>query len=309
LKRRYSLTRWQFTAVVVAAGSTLFSSSGAAPLPSSWFDACILRPERYPGGNYAVKAVDGVTYEDVFFPALNDDNVLHGWYFQKQGARKTVLLSHGIGGNVSSRIDLVHMYLQAGVSVFIYDYQGYGRSTGKASLKNVVNDGKAAYNYLTQQRGISPSNLVLAGESLGTGVTCSLIKQVKAAAMILQSPFSSLAKRVEEVVPFLNRRDWLSPANGLANDEALRSPHPPLLIVHGELDTTVPVSHAWTLYDEAVGPKELLVIDGAGHTGDPALMTSPAYLAAVKQLLHDIDTSASNDSSPKQAAVGATTLQ
>ncbi|HEY9792034.1 MAG TPA: alpha/beta hydrolase [Candidatus Obscuribacterales bacterium] len=308
MKSRYLPTRWQVAAVVVAASSTLFTSSGATPLPSSWFDACILRPERYPCGNYAVKAVDGVSYEDVFFPALNG-NVLHGWYFQKQGAHKTVLLSHGIGGNVSSRIDLIHMYLQAGTSVFIYDYQGYGRSAGHASLKNVVNDGKAAYNYLTQERGVQPSNLVLAGESLGTGVTCSLIKQVKAAAMILQSPFSSLAKRCAEVVPFLNRRDWLSPANGLSNDEALRSPHPPLLIVHGENDTTVPVSHAWTLYEEAVGPKELLVIDGAGHTGDPALMASPAYLAAVKQFLKDIDTTASSDRQQKQAAIGATTLQ
>jgi uncharacterized protein len=285
---RHLLTVRHMTAVVITAGSTLFTGASAAPLPSSWFDICILRPVRYPLGNYTVKQVNGIAYEDVFFPALNG-NLLHGWFFEKPGATKTVLISHGIGGNVSSRIDLVQMYLKANASVFIYDYQGYGRSTGSASLKNVVDDGMAAYHYLTTMRGVSPDHLILAGESLGTGVTCGLIKTVKAAAIILQSPFTSLTKRCAEVVPFLNRRDWLQPTCSLANDEAVRNPHPPLLIVHGQEDSTVPVSHAVALYNEASGHKELLVIGGAGHTGDPALMYSPKYLAAVKQFFTEMD--------------------
>jgi fermentation-respiration switch protein FrsA (DUF1100 family) len=288
LKIRHLAASWRVGAIVVVAGSTLLTGASANPLPSSWFDACILRPTRYPVGGYRVKQVDGIEYEDVFFTALNGTS-LHGWYFAKPGARKTILLSHGIGGNVSSRIDLVQMYLEANTSVFIYDYQGYGRSGGHASLKYVVDDGQAAYDYLTEARGIHPDQIILAGESLGTGVTCGLIKRVTAAAMILQSPFSSLAKRCAEVVPFLNRRDWLQPTTGLANDEAVKHPHPPLLIVHGERDATVPVSHALALFSEAVGPKELLVIDGAGHTGDPKLMYSPRYLNAVRQFVSQID--------------------
>lgn len=290
MRARGFVTTWRMGALAITASSTLFSAGLAAPLPSSWFDACILRPVRYPQGNYAVKEVDGVTYEDVFFPSLNG-NILHGWYFKKPGALKTVLLSHGIGGNVSSRVDLIHIFLQADTNVFIYDYQGYGRSGGSASLQNVVADGQAAYDYLTESRKIEPDEIILAGESLGTGVTCSLSQKVKAAAMILQSPFSSLAKRCVEVVPFLKAgRDWLQPTSNLANDQVLSRPHPPVLIVHGELDTTVPLSHALTLYNEAVGPKELCVIDGAGHTGDPALMFSPQYLKTVKQFLHQVDT-------------------
>jgi hypothetical protein len=265
----------------------MLTSAAANPLPSSWFDACILRPQRYPLGQYSVKEVNGINYEDCFFPSANG-NVLHGWFFKCSGATKTVLLSHGIGGNVSSRIDLIQLYLQANTSVFIYDYEGYGRSGGKASLKNVLNDGLAAYEYLTQERRIAAKDIILAGESLGTGVTCGLSKRVQAAAMILQSPFTSLAKRCAEVVPFLNRRDWLQPASILSNDEVLRHPHPPVLIVHGDRDTTVPVSHAIALYNEAVGPKSLLVIDGAGHTGDPALMYAPGYLNAVRQFLTDV---------------------
>lgn len=283
------VTRFQLGAIVVTAGTTVYTSVVAAPLPSSWYDACILRPVRYPFGHYTVKQVDGIAYENVFFQSLNG-KLLHGWYFQKPGATKTVLLSHGIGGNVSSRVDLIHLFLEADTSVFIYDYQGYGRSSGTASLRNINDDGMAAYEWLRQEKGIDPKNIVLAGESLGTGVTCNLARKVQAAAMILQSPFVSLAKRCAEVVPFLlSHRDWLQPARGLSNEDALEHPHPPVLIVHGDEDKTIPVSHAIDLYNKAVGLKELLVIEGAGHTGDPALMNSPDYLSAVKDFLHQID--------------------
>lgn len=260
-------------------------NAAEAAIPSSFFDACILRPLKCPSGNYRIREVDGIRYSDVFFSTV-DGKTLHGWHFESPGATKTVLVSHGIGGNISSRVDLIHIYLKAGVSVFIYDYQGYGRSDGSASLKNVVTDGHAAYDYLVNHLHLEPNQIILAGESLGTGVTCRLSRIVRCAGLILQSPFSSLTKRCAEVIPILGVHPiWLKPTNGLDNDEALRSPHPPLLIVHGDRDHTVPVSHAFSLYQESVGPKELLVINGAGHTGDPALMYSEQYLAAVKAFI------------------------
>lgn len=287
LKKKVSIT-WHIAAMVFTAG-TMVPNASAAGVPSSWLDACILRPLRYPLGKYKVKEVAGVRYEDVFFLS-NNGTRLHGWHFNKPGATKTVLLSHGIGGNVSSRVDLVEIYLKAGVSVFIYDYQGYGRSAGKASLQTVVDDGEAAYHYLVDDLGVSAEDLILAGESLGTGVTCGLSKRVQSAALILQSPFSSLSKRCAEVVPLLRSRPhWLESINGLSNELVLKQAHPPLLIVHGERDSTVPVSHARSLYDDAIGQKNLLVIDGAGHTGDPALMTSPLYLRAVVDFISRVD--------------------
>lgn len=289
---------------VLSAGSgvVLSTPSEAHPLPSSFYDVCILRPVRMPSGTYRVKDVDGIKYGDAFFPAQNG-KMLHGWLFEQPNAKKTVLLSHGIGGNISSRVDLIHLFLQAGVSVFIYDYQGYGRSEGTASLRHVIDDGQAAYNYLTESRGIDPSNIVLAGESLGTGVTCGLSKRVQSAGLILQSPFSSLSQRCAEVIPFLRSHPtWLQPTDGLENDSILRASHPPLLIVHGDEDRTVPVSHAFTLYNDAVGPKNLLVVHGAGHTGDPALMASPKYLMAVESFLQNLEANPTLAVRPKAVA-------
>lgn len=285
--------RMKITAVsLLSMSSTLVPTqdAGASALPAL-FDNVILRPIKSQR-KYTVTQVYGVKPQDVFFPTVNG-RMLHGWYFELPNAKCTTLLSHGIGGNISSRVDLVELLLKAGTSVFIYDYQGYGRSSGNASLKNVVEDGNSAYNYLTDELGISPSNIVLAGESLGTGVTCALSRRVKSAALILQSPFSSLAKRVGEVVPiFKNKPNWLEPTTGLENDQVLSRPHPPVLIVHGDKDNTVPVSHAHDLYQSAIGEKQLLVINGAGHTGDPMLMHSSQYLDAVKSFLNTLTPSA-----------------
>jgi alpha-beta hydrolase superfamily lysophospholipase len=278
----------KITAVSLLSVSSFFLPAKqveSASIPSSIFDNFVLRPIKY-AKKYTVKQVAGVKAQDVFFPSSNG-RMLHGWYFHTPNAERTILLSHGIGGNVSSRVDLIELYVKAGTSVFIYDYQGYGRSGGNASLKNIVEDGNAAYNYLTQELAVSSDTIILAGESLGTGVTCALSKRVKSAALILQSPFSSLAKRVGEVVPFFrNKPEWLEPTSGLENDEVLAHPHPPVLIVHGDKDTTVPVWHAEDLYKSAIGEKQLLVIRGAGHTGDPALMQSVQYLDAVKHFVH-----------------------
>src|SRR5579883_1905085 len=169
MKRYQKYFTWKVAVLMVIASSGLLLEETANALPSSWFDACILRPTKYPAGNYSIKEVDGISYDDIFFDSPNGEK-LHGWYFQKPGAGKTVLLSHGIGGNLSSRVDLIHLFLEANTSVFIYDYEGYGRSSGKASLKNVINDGEAAYEYLTNGLRIPSSRIVLVGESLGTGV-------------------------------------------------------------------------------------------------------------------------------------------
>jgi len=279
----------KITAVsLLSIGSTLMPASTANALPGSLFDNVILRPTK-SAKKYHVSQVEGVKAEDVFFPAQNG-RMLHGWFFRTPQAERTVLLSHGIGGNISSRIDLVELYLKAGTSVFIYDYQGYGRSGGNASLRNIVEDGYSAYKHLTDAMGVEENQVILAGESLGTGVSCALSRRVKSAALILQSPFSSLARRVGEVVPFFkNKPTWIEPTSGLENDEVLSAQHPPVLIVHGDRDMTVPVSHAHNLYQSAIGEKQLLVITGAGHTGDPLLMHSVEYLEAVRSFLHALE--------------------
>jgi fermentation-respiration switch protein FrsA (DUF1100 family) len=249
------------------------------------YDRVLLHPLGYPIGRYHLKHVEGVELEDVYFPSGNGQ-LLHGWFFHQVGARRTALVSHGIGGNITSRIDLIELILKSGANVFIYDYQGYGRSKGSASLRHIADDGKAAYAYLVGTKSVHPDDVILYGESLGTGVSCRILDEHPACAVVLQSPFVSLARRCAEILPLLQAHPiLLEAAAGFDTLSTLSRLHPPLLIVHGLEDRTIPVAHAEELFKHASEPKSLLTIPGAAHTGDRRLMFSEMYLDAVRSFV------------------------
>src|SRR5262249_2629317 len=138
------------------------------------YDHVLFQPMVYPQGNYKLEWVAGVKRQEVYFPTTGDKH-LHGWYFQHKSPVKTVLVNHGNGGNLTHRLYVAQHLLKAGCSVFLYDYQGYGRSEGSPSLGGVCADAIAAYKYLTNGLTIPPEDIVLYGESLGTGVTCEVL--------------------------------------------------------------------------------------------------------------------------------------
>lgn len=254
------------------------------------YDLVILHPEAYSTVVYQKNVVCGVTGRDLYFDSLDLRHKLHARYFLLPGAKKTVIISHGIGGNVITRNDLTLIILGSGASVFIYDYQGYGRSGGRASLNTVCDDGIAAYRYVTRELHIKPSNLVACGESMGTGVSCYMAEHASVSGLILQSPFTCLASRCAEIVPLLKGYpNWLYPTSGLDNDTWIRSIKAPVLIVHGENDSMIPVRHARAVFDAALSRKEIVVVPAAGHTNDPALMQSPLYAHAVRNFLGSIN--------------------
>lgn len=250
------------------------------------YDACLLRPEQYPFGGYDDNTVDGITGTDEFFNSTDGRHKLHGWFFRLPGAKRTVLISHGLGGNITTRTDVVALILESGASAFIYDYQGYGRSEGDASLTTICDDGLAAYSFLYSKMKVAPENIIVMGESLGTGVTCNLASRVPVARIILQSPFSCLLARCAEAVPLLRiYPSWFYPQSGLDNASILSHLHIPVLIVHGVDDLIIPVHHARDLFAAALQPKRLVLVPSARHSGDPALMRSPLYETAVREFI------------------------
>ena len=93
----------------------------------------------YPYGNYDDNVVDGIKAKDVFFKTA-DHHTLHGWYFKKPGAKTLLLMSHGNGGNISILQLYVDVAMRADASIFIYDYEGYGRSQGHSSIQALNRD-------------------------------------------------------------------------------------------------------------------------------------------------------------------------
>src|SRR5512143_669211 len=167
-----------------------------------------------------------------------DDGVrLHAWYApapaQSSGADQAPVLvwSHGNGGNIANRVDVILALRARGVSVLAYDYRGYGRSQGRPSETGVYCDARAAYDS-ERLRGTPPGRIVCFGESLGSAVTLRLATERPCAGVVLVAPFTTLAEVACRHYGLLGRLAG-SRFDAVANVEHLRVP---LLVAHGDRD-------------------------------------------------------------------------
>jgi fermentation-respiration switch protein FrsA (DUF1100 family) len=292
--------RWFFKAIAVIVGSILtILILLASPLDRPIYDMVLFHPTSL-AMDFQMPACEMVAAKQVDFNTLNGTK-LTGWYFKQPKSKYIVLFSHGNGGNVMHRIDNLQLLMRAGVSVFAYDYEGYGKSSGKPSVPNICDDAIAAYNVVNKDLLYPPDRIVLFGESLGTVVTGYLSSKVKCAGVILQSPLFSLPRRGREILPVLSIYPaWLYPNNGLDNSTVFSQAHAPLLIVAGTKDQMLPIAHADDLFAAACEPKIFVRIQGAGHTGDPKLTFAPEYAAALKVFLDRLDNKTEPASAPTQ---------
>lgn len=212
---------------------------------------------------YATPETLSLKYTEVYFPA--EDNVrLHGWYLPGKPGKPLVLFCHGNAGNISHRIENLKHLNHLGVSTFIFDYRGYGKSQGTATEAGTYSDVRGALQYLRQQ-GWSPEQMIYFGRSLGAGIALQLALEDPPAALILESPFTSVSAMGRHHYPLLSLvAGWLIQAryDNLLKIGRLVSP---LLIFQGKLDTIVPAQMARQLYRQAPQPKQLILLPGAGH--------------------------------------------
>jgi pimeloyl-ACP methyl ester carboxylesterase len=252
------------------------------------YKSFVFRPLKYPIGYYDRLTLGGIKPSDHYFSV--NGSKLHGILYTVPDSPYVFFLSHGNGGNLTGRIDIIEKLLATHNSVFAYDYEGYGRSQGEPSLKGICDDARGAYNYLTTDLHYPWRHVILFGESLGTIATSDLARQVPYAGVILQCPMHSLRQRACELVPVLSiYPPCLWTARGFDNSAVFAGKHPPLLIIAGTKDVNVPINHADALFAEASQPKLYARISGGGHTGDTFLMNSPLYTNALRELLAQIN--------------------
>jgi fermentation-respiration switch protein FrsA (DUF1100 family) len=222
----------------------------------------------------------GLAYESVVVRTA-DGVSLDGWWVPAQRARGTVLFLHGNAGNISHRLDSLRVFHQLGLSTFIFDYRGYGRSEGKPSEQGTYQDARAAWDYLTLTRGIAGSRIVVFGRSLGGAVAAWLASREQPAALILESTFTSVPALGAELYPFLPVK-WLSRFR-YPTEEYLHQVSCPVLIIHSPADEVVPFEHALKLYAAAPEPKAMLRIRG-GHN-DGFLLSGEVYRRGLEGFL------------------------
>jgi len=219
----------------------------------------------------------GVAYEDVYFLS-KDGTELNGWFIPAVGSAKgTVIHFHGNAENMTNHYLFVQWLPQEGFNLFVFDYRGYGASSGKPDRKGMVEDSMASINYIRQRPDVDSNRLLIFGQSLGGTLALAAVAQGSKDgihAVVVESTFSSYRSIAREKLsefwptwPFQWLLAWL-----LISDE--ESPLPilgkiapiPLLVIHGDDDQTVSYNEGRQIYQKASPPKEFWTVAGGHHT-------------------------------------------
>lgn len=193
---------------------------------------------------------------------------LHAWYFPGRG-QYAVIMHHGQSGNIGlpAYLETAKVLTDAGASVLLYDYEGYGASEGSPSNKALHRDAEAAYNYLVLKQKVEPGNIIHCGISLGTGAASHIASTRLCAGVILLTPYMSLSRVGKTYLPFLKLYpDWTFPKPELGS-RCLVEKKVPVLIVHGEKDPFIPLSESLELKKLRKGPTTLIKVSGPYHIG------------------------------------------
>jgi fermentation-respiration switch protein FrsA (DUF1100 family) len=223
----------------------------------------------------------GLAFEDVFL-TTSDRVQLHGWFVPGR-QDVTWLWLHGNAGNISHRLENLRLlHDELGINVFILDYRGYGRSEGTPSERGTYLDAEAAVAYLRSRPDVAHDRIIYFGRSLGAAVAVELATRHRPLALILESPFPSVPFMARRTYPFLpvwpllrTRYDSLTKIGNV---------QVPLLVLHGDRDSIVPIEAGKKLFDAAREPKQFYTIRGADHN-DTYVVGGRDYFAALARFL------------------------
>ncbi len=188
---------------------------------------------------------------------------LSHWYKPPVDARTPVIvIFHGNAGHLGDRVPKLADLLDAGFGALFAGYRGYGGNPGRPTEEDLAADARLLLDWLAGQ-GIAPERTVLYGESLGTGIAVKMAAERPAAAVVLESPYTSIAEVAQ-------MHYWYLPARWLILDkwnsmDLIGRIGAPLLVIHGARDRTVPVRYGRRLFEAAPEPKEMLVLEHATH--------------------------------------------
>jgi len=218
----------------------------------------LYRPD--PADMEAVRAtLAGVERVDL---RTTDGERIIAWEKAPQPGRQLVIYLHGNGGNLTRRTTRLMNMARDGDGFLAVSWRGYGGSGGAPTEDGLISDAHAAYAPALT-RGVSPSNIILFGESLGTGVAIAIASRKDVAGVALEAPYSSTADVARDIY-------WYVPVGLLMRDQfrsdlRVANVRAPILIMHGDADRVVPIRFGERLYALAREPKEFVRLPGAGH--------------------------------------------
>lgn len=260
--------------------SSLLTSASPVVKPRQSLDEIFLfQPIKIPEEKQNLGALQ--PFEEVDLTA-EDGTRLRAWWVDHPQRRAVVLYLHGNGGNLWYLRDTLRwLHDAAECSVMAVDYRGYGESEGTPTVAGVLQDVRAARQETARRAGITESEVVLIGRSLGGALAIQAAKEVPPRGLVIESTFTTL----EEVGRIhMGALAALVPDGRLDSMSTLAGYSGPLLHSHGDADRVIPYAQGVRLYEVATGPKRFVSIAGGDH--NDALPAE--YLTALQGFLRDL---------------------
>jgi uncharacterized protein len=220
------------------------------------------RLQYFPDRRLADPAQAGMSGAEDLRLTTNDGETLIAWYLPAKDGHPLILYFHGNGGALVDRVPRFRALAASGYGLLAICYRGYGGSTGSPSQKGLMEDGETAY-LEARARGYDGDRIVLMGESLGTGVAIALAATHEAAALVLDSPYSS-AVEVAAAHYAIFPVNWLM-LDRFRSDLVIGDVHIPIVVLHGDEDDVIPISLARRLFELANEPKTFMLVSGGKH--------------------------------------------
>ena len=214
-------------------------------------------------------------------PTADDERIV-AWYLAPERGKKLALYFHGNGGSLGRRGYALRELTRDGMGVLAIDYRGFGGSTGTPSEAGLHLDADAAYAKALEL-GFAPEEILLVGESLGSGVAVALASRREIGGLVLDAPYSS-------TVDVAAARYWMFPVallmrDTFRSDALIEKVTAPVLIMHGDRDRTIPIHFGEKLFSLAQRPKDFLRVADAGHL----VMTKPEGSEKLREWLGRLD--------------------
>ena len=182
------------------------------------------------------------------------DNInLLGWFHKKDLKKfKTIVYFHGNAGNLENRIHKLNHFKDMDVNFLIIAWRGFSGNQGKPSEKGLYNDGNSAILWL-KNLGLKDNDIVLYGESLGTGVATEIAQNNNFAGLVLETPFTSMIEAAKNFYPYIPVAFLLK--DKYDNQNKIKNINMPVLVMHGEADQIVPFWMGEKIFEMANQPK------------------------------------------------------
>jgi fermentation-respiration switch protein FrsA (DUF1100 family) len=191
----------------------------------------------------------------------SDGERLIAWHVAPRANKPVVLYFQGNGGASNLRVGRFSWLIADGTGLLALSYRGYGGSSGKPSEEGLIRDARAAYDFARAR--YPAKRIVLFGESLGSAVAIALAAECEIGALILDAPFTSMVDIGAAAYPFAPVR-WLI-KDTFHSDERIVRVSAPLLVLHGERDSIIPISFSEKLFAVAREPKRMVRFPDGGH--------------------------------------------